>query len=79
LPIKENVYISLQVLQKNTDKELHLFSDTKEHAKSVAQLRMVSLSSQPVDHVENGQRKTLSSDVEVGKSMTVMIFQFVQG
>lgn len=71
----------MQVLQKNTDKdkELHLFSDTKEHAKSVAQLRMVSLSSQPVDHVENGQRKTLSSDVEVGKSMTVMIYQFFQG
>jgi hypothetical protein len=38
----------LQVLQKNTDKELHLFSDTKEHDKSVALLSMVSLSSQPV-------------------------------
>ena len=69
----------MQVLQKNTDKELYLFSDTKEHAKSVAQLRVVSLYSQPVDHVENGQRKTLSSDVEVGKSMTVMIYQFFQG
>lgn len=57
-----------QVLQKNCDKELHLFSDTKEHTKHVAQLRMVTLSSQPVDHVEIGQRKTLSSDVEVDRS-----------
>ncbi|CAC5390320.1 PACS2 [Mytilus coruscus] len=60
-----------QVLQKNVDKELHLFSEAKEHTKHVAQVRMVSLSSQPVDHVENGQRKTLSSDVEVDRSPDV--------
>ncbi|XP_063427906.1 phosphofurin acidic cluster sorting protein 2-like isoform X4 [Mytilus trossulus] len=60
-----------QVLQKNVDKELHLFSDPKEHTKHVAQVRMVSLSSQPVDHVENGQRKTISSDVEVDRSPDV--------
>ncbi|XP_071162777.1 phosphofurin acidic cluster sorting protein 2-like isoform X6 [Mytilus edulis] len=60
-----------QVLQKNVDKELHLFSDAKEHTKHVAQVRMVSLSSQPVDHVENGQRKTISSDVEVDRSPDV--------
>ncbi|XP_052105973.1 phosphofurin acidic cluster sorting protein 1-like isoform X7 [Mytilus californianus] len=60
-----------QVLQKNVDKELHLFSEAKEHTKHVAQVRMVSLSSQPVDHVENGQGKTLSSYVEVDRSPDV--------
>lgn len=52
-----------QVLQRSVDKDLHLFSDPKSKTNQVAKLTMMSLSSQPVDHVINGQRKTISSDL----------------
>ncbi|XP_069117117.1 phosphofurin acidic cluster sorting protein 2-like isoform X4 [Argopecten irradians] len=54
-----------QVLQRSIDKDLNLFSDTKENSTVlVAKLTMVTVSSQPVDHVESDQRKTVSSDVD---------------
>ncbi|KAJ8308185.1 hypothetical protein KUTeg_013059 [Tegillarca granosa] len=52
------------VLQRSVDKDLHLFSDPKSKTNQVAKLTMTSLSSQPVDHVINGQRKTISSDLD---------------
>ncbi|ELU12912.1 hypothetical protein CAPTEDRAFT_112775 [Capitella teleta] len=46
-----------QVLQRSVDRELNLYSDPKERTNLVAQVAMSSLSSQPVDHEENGRRK----------------------
>ncbi|KAL5007923.1 hypothetical protein ScPMuIL_013504 [Solemya velum] len=53
-----------QVLQRSVDRELNMYSDLKERTTVVAQLLMVSLSSQPVDHEENDHRKQTSSDVD---------------
>ncbi|XP_021361740.1 phosphofurin acidic cluster sorting protein 2-like isoform X7 [Mizuhopecten yessoensis] len=54
-----------QVLQRSIDKDLNLFSDAKENSTVlVAKLTMVTVSSQPVDHVESDQRKAVSSDVD---------------
>ncbi|XP_060068452.1 phosphofurin acidic cluster sorting protein 2-like [Ylistrum balloti] len=54
-----------QVLQRSIDKDLNLFSDTKDNSTVlVAKLTMVTVSSQPVDHVESDQRKAISSDVD---------------
>ncbi|XP_064621592.1 phosphofurin acidic cluster sorting protein 2-like isoform X6 [Lineus longissimus] len=46
-----------QVLQHSFDRELNLYSDIKERTNVVAQVMMLSLTSQPVDHEENGRRK----------------------
>lgn len=54
-----------QVLQRAVDKELNLYSDLKEQSTVVAQVIMLSLTSQPVDHEDNGTRKhPASSDVD---------------
>ncbi|XP_036363313.1 phosphofurin acidic cluster sorting protein 2 isoform X15 [Octopus sinensis] len=54
-----------QVLQRAVDKELNLYSDLKEQSTVVAQVIMLSLTSQPVDHEDNGTRKhPVSSDVD---------------
>ncbi|CAH1792896.1 unnamed protein product [Owenia fusiformis] len=46
-----------QVLQHSVDRVLSLYSDLKERTNVVAQVTMLALSSQPVDHVENGRHK----------------------
>ncbi|KAK7105060.1 phosphofurin acidic cluster sorting protein 1-like [Littorina saxatilis] len=53
-----------QVLQRSVDNRLNLYSDAKEQTNPVAQLAVSGLSSQPVDHEENGHRKQASSDVD---------------
>ena len=55
----------LQVLQQSVDRELNMYSDLKERTNKVAQIMMLSLSSQPVDHEENGRFKLRST--ELGK------------
>ncbi|XP_046336384.2 phosphofurin acidic cluster sorting protein 2-like isoform X1 [Haliotis rufescens] len=52
------------VLQRSVDKELRMFSDLKERTNAVAHIMVLALSSQPVDHEENGHRKQTSSDVD---------------
>ena len=52
------------MLQRSVDKELNLYSD-KERTERVAQVMVLSLSSQPVDHEENGRIKLRPG--EVGK------------
>ncbi|XP_041353401.1 phosphofurin acidic cluster sorting protein 2-like isoform X1 [Gigantopelta aegis] len=52
------------VLQRSVDKNLNLFSDLKEHTNLVAHVTVLSLSSQPVDHEDNGNRKPGSSDID---------------
>lgn len=52
-----------QVLQCSMDRELNLYSDVKEQINPVAILLVAGLTSQPVDHEINGQRKHTSSDV----------------
>ncbi|KAG1700083.1 Phosphofurin acidic cluster sorting protein 2 [Nymphon striatum] len=48
-------YVNMsQVLQKSMDKELELYSNVKEKNNVVAKVLMLSLSSQPVDHDEDG-------------------------
>ena len=54
-----------QVLQQSVDRELNMYSDLKERTNKVAQIMMLSLSSQPVDHEENGRFKLRST--EIGK------------
>ena len=54
---------ALQVLQHSVDNRLNLYSDAKERINPVAQLAVFGLSSQPVDHDDNGHRKQASSDV----------------
>ncbi|KAL8613754.1 hypothetical protein ACOMHN_029611 [Nucella lapillus] len=53
-----------QVLQRSVDNCLNLYSDSKERINPVAQLDVFGLSSQPVDHDDNGHRKQASSDVD---------------
>ena len=53
----------MQVLQRSVDKNLNLFSDLKEHTNVVAHVTVLGLSSQPVDHEDNGNRKPGSSDI----------------
>ncbi|XP_076464543.1 phosphofurin acidic cluster sorting protein 1-like isoform X2 [Babylonia areolata] len=53
-----------QVLQRSVDNCLNLYSDAKERINPVAQLAVYGLSSQPVDHDDNGHRKQASSDVD---------------
>ncbi|XP_064603928.1 phosphofurin acidic cluster sorting protein 2-like isoform X3 [Liolophura sinensis] len=53
-----------QVLQCSISKELNLYSDLKERTNVAAQVMVIALSSQPVDHEENGHRKLRTSDVE---------------
>jgi hypothetical protein len=48
---------SFQVLQRSVDRELCLYTDLKEQLNCVAQVMMISLTSQPVDHLENGRQK----------------------
>ena len=64
----------LQVLQRSVDNRLNLYSDAKEQTNPVAQLAVFGLSSQPVDHEENGHRKQASSDV--GQSHVVGFFRW---
>ena len=52
-----------QVLQRAVDRELNLYSDPKERTNKVAQVMVLSLSSQPVDHEENGRVKLRPGDV----------------
>lgn len=61
--INARMHSALQVLQCSVDRELSLYSDIKERTNLVAEVGMLSLSSQPVDHEDNGQRKHTSSDV----------------
>ena len=61
-----------QVLQRSLDNRLILYSDAKEQTNPVAQLAVLGLSSQPVDHEENGHRKQASSDV--GQSCIFFFF-----
>ena len=58
------MYISLQVLQHSVDQDLHLYKDMKNQKEYIACVKMVSLSSQPVNHEysQNGHRKLVSSD-----------------
>jgi len=44
-----SVFFAYQVLQQTSDQEMMLYSDVKEHAHPVAQVMILSLSSQPVD------------------------------
>ncbi|CAL1533732.1 unnamed protein product [Lymnaea stagnalis] len=53
-----------QVLQCSMDRELSLYSDVKEQTNPVANLVLLGLTSQPVDHEINGHRKNASSDVD---------------
>ncbi|KAK6183490.1 hypothetical protein SNE40_010963 [Patella caerulea] len=53
-----------QVLQRCVDRELKLYSDHKERTNVVARISVLMLTSQPVDHEENGHRKQNSSDVD---------------
>jgi len=46
------------VLQQTSDQELMLYSDVKEQSHAVAQVMIMSLSSQPVD---SDDRRTLTS------------------
>ena len=46
-----------QVLQRSVDRELNLYSDPKERNNKVASVTVLALSSQPVDHEENGRLK----------------------
>nr|XP_022331233.1 phosphofurin acidic cluster sorting protein 1-like isoform X4 [Crassostrea virginica] len=50
------------VLQRTHDKDLSLYSEQKDNTEKLATLVMLQLSSQPVDHTENGQRKTTDVD-----------------
>ncbi|XP_056020989.1 phosphofurin acidic cluster sorting protein 2-like isoform X5 [Ostrea edulis] len=52
------------VLQRTHDKDLSLYSEQKDNTEKLSTLVMLQLSSQPVDHTENGQRKTTLSDVD---------------
>lgn len=52
------------VLQRTHDKDLSLYSEQKDNTEKLATLVMLQLSSQPVDHTENGQRKNTLSDVD---------------
>ncbi|XP_065942705.1 phosphofurin acidic cluster sorting protein 2 isoform X3 [Magallana gigas] len=52
------------VLQRTHDKDLSLYSEQKDNTEKLATLVMLQLSSQPVDHTENGQRKNILSDVD---------------
>lgn len=52
------------VLQRTHDKDLSLYSEQKDNTEKLATLVMLQLSSQPVDHTENGQRKNALSDVD---------------
>ena len=54
-----------QVLQHSVDRELWLYADLKEQVNCVAHVMMVSLTSQPVDHLENGRHKL--PNAEAGK------------
>ena len=47
-----------------------MYSDLKERTNKVAQIMMLSLSSQPVDHEENGRFKLRST--EIGKILSQM-------
>ena len=53
---------SYQVLQKQMDLELELFSDLKEKSSgsAIGKVYMLSLSSQPVDHEDNASRNKVS-------------------
>ena len=57
--------LSLQVLQHSVDRDLHLYKDTKNQKEYIACVKMVSLSSQPINHEynQNGHRKLVSSDI----------------
>ena len=52
-----------QVLQCSMDRDLHLYSDVKEHTNPVARLKLLALSSQPADHEVNGHQKHATSDI----------------
>lgn len=65
--LTKTVQISLlvflfKVLQCSMDRELNLYSDTKEQTNPVASLVVFGLTSQPIDHETNGLRKHASSD-----------------
>lgn len=66
------IFIVVQVLQRSVDNRLNLYSDNKEQSTLVAQLAVIGLSSQPVDHEENGHRKQASSDA--GKLLGVSLW-----
>ena len=57
------------------DRELNLYSDPKEKTNKVAQVMVLSLSSQPVDHEENGRVKLRPG--EVGESLFGSFFLFL--
>ena len=65
--------ISLQVLQQSVDRELNMYSDLKERTNKVAQIMMLSLSSQPVDHEENGRFKLRSTETGKYPNMAVSL------
>lgn len=57
-------YINMsQVLQHPSDQEMYLYADTKEQSTVVAQVMILSLCSQPVDHDDRRQ----AASVDVGK------------
>ncbi|KAK7463324.1 hypothetical protein BaRGS_00038125, partial [Batillaria attramentaria] len=60
----KDVSVIKPVLQRTVDNMLSLYSDAKEQINPVAQLAVLGLSSQPVDHEDNGHRKQASSDVD---------------
>ncbi|XP_074640107.1 phosphofurin acidic cluster sorting protein 2-like isoform X3 [Tubulanus polymorphus] len=53
-----------QVLQQSVDPELNLYSDLKERSALVAQLKMLSVTSQPVDPVDNGRKRLRNTDAD---------------
>ena len=53
------------MLQHSVDRDLHLYKDMKNQKEYIACVKMVSLSSQPINHEynQNGHRKLFSSDI----------------
>ena len=50
-------FLRLKVLQCSVDRELNLYSTMKDQTNVVGKVTMLSVSSQPVDHDDNGRRK----------------------
>jgi len=75
----------LQVLQKQLDLELDLYSDSKgnenKQQDSIGRIFMLSLSSQPVDHEnEQGRAKVSQNNTKasfLGSSVSVLGFLFL--
>lgn len=54
-------WLRVKVLQQTADHELHLYSGVKEQSRPIAQVMIISLSSQPVD--QEDRRPVPATDV----------------